>query len=116
MVKSRTWRCMPQRAQPVLVRLGKLLAGPVHGLLGERVEAFLVAQHRGLFVVVALYDRAVETAHQVEALTGEGVVAHDVPHADVVRTGLLPGIGKHPLQGVQVRMDVSEDGKAHVGL
>ena len=103
----------PQRAQPVLVLLRQLVAGPVHRLLGERVEAFLHADHRGLFVVVSFDDRTVERAHNVEAFLGEGVVADDISHADKVGAFLRFRIGENRLQSMKIGVNVAEYGKSH---
>ena len=64
--------------------------------------------------MVPFDDRAVESAHRSEALLGKRIVAHDVAHADVVRAKLRLSVGKHCLQGVEVGVNVAENGKSHL--
>ena len=101
-------------AEPLLVGFGKLVAGPVDGLFGEWVEADEVVHDRGLLVVVSLDHGAVELAHDVEAFAGVGVVADDVAEADVVGDLVLFGVGEDGLEGLEIGVDVSEDGESHV--
>ena len=103
----------PERAEPLLVLLRELLARPVHRLFGQRIEPFLEAEHRGLLIVVSFDHRAIEVAHDVQALLGKSVVAHDIPHAHKVRAFLVLRVGEDRLQGMKVGVNVAEYGKSH---
>lgn len=103
----------PQGAQPFLVIVTKLCAGPANCGGGQAAEIRAGARHCRLFVVVPFYDGAVQSANNFDALHWIGVVAHDVTEADVVCAVLNFCIGQHGLQCFQVAVNVTEYGNAH---
>jgi hypothetical protein len=80
---------------------------------GERVEASELFGNRGLLVVVAFHDRAIERADDFDAFVRIRVVADDIAQADVMRHLVLFGVLEDGLKGFEVRVNVSEYGKTH---
>ena len=63
--------------------------------------------------MIAFDDRALQAADDFQAFVRIGVVADDVPEADVVGAAVFTRIGQNGLERFEVRMDVAEDRKAH---
>jgi hypothetical protein len=98
----------------VFVFLGELTPGPFEGGVGEGVEADDFGGGAGFLVVIAFDDRAAEFLETCDALVGVGVVADDVADADELVSPEGLRIFHDGIEGLEVRMDVSEDGEFHV--
>jgi len=70
---------------------------------------------RRVLVVIALDGRAVQGPDPFQAKGRIGVVAHDIPHANIVRHPLGGGISEHRLQGFEIGVNVTEQGYPHNG-
>lgn len=101
-------------AEPVFVFLGELAPGPFEGGVGEGVEADDFGGGAGFLVVIAFDDRAAEFLETCDALVGVGVVADDVADADELLSPEGLRIFHDGIEGLEVRMDVSEDSEFHV--
>ena len=101
-------------AEPVFVFLGELTPGPFEGGVGEGVEADDFGGGAGFLVVIAFDDRAAEFLETCDALVGVGVVADDVADADELLSPEGLRIFHDGIEGLEVRMDVSEDSEFHV--
>ncbi len=101
-------------AEPVFVFLGELTPGPFEGGVGEGVEADDFGGGASFLVVIAFYDRAAEFLETCDALVGVGVVADDVADADELVSPEGLRIFHDGIEGLEVRMDVSEDSEFHV--
>ncbi len=112
-VKFAAMRGVFQIAQPFFVVFGKLVARPVDGFGGVRIEAVEMVFGGAVFVVVALDAGDVHLADDLEAFLGIGVVAHDVAEADDVRGVLGANVLQHHLEGIQVAVNVCDDGVFH---
>ncbi len=60
------------------------MTGPADRFLGELVEALGGSIDRGLFVVIAFYDRAFELLDELHAFARIRVVADDISEANEV--------------------------------
>src|SRR5262249_44670725 len=85
----------------------ELGAGPEHGPLGGGLEA-LGVEH-GPLVVVAQEDH-LALHDQVHALARVGAVADDVPQAVDLSDIVLVDVLEDGLQGLEVAVDVADDG------
>ena len=102
-----------QRAKPLFFFIGKLLACPVDGFLGEGIKALLIPRHRGLLVVVALDDGTVQLADCLDALLRVGVVANNIAHANKMGAHMGLSVGEDNFQGMKVGMDIAKNCEAH---
>ena len=101
------------KSQPLFFLGRKLVARPVDGLRGVRVEAVEMIVRGAVFVVVALHAGDVHLADNLETFLGVGVVADNVAEAhDVIRV-LGADVLKDHLKGFQVSVDVGDDGVFH---
>jgi hypothetical protein len=66
-----------------------------------------------LFVVVALYHRAIHLPDEVEAFVRVRVVPDEIAEADVVRAICLLGVGEDRLRRFEVGVEVAENGETH---
>jgi hypothetical protein len=66
-----------------------------------------------LLVVVALDHGAIERADQFNACLWVRAVSDEVAETDVMRAALDLRVGQDRLEGLQVAVDVTEDGDAH---
>jgi hypothetical protein len=91
----------------------ELLARPVRGLLGDAVEVRRLVEDAE--VVVAEQRPLAALRDGVGALHRVGAVADDVPEAQDALAAALVDLGQHRLEGGEVRVDVADEGGAHVG-
>src|SRR5206468_1042965 len=89
-------------AQPLLVVVGELAAGPVDRFFGERVEALELLGYGSLLVVVAFHHGALKIADDLETLVRVGVVTDDITKTHVVGYLVLLGVGDLGTLGVEL--------------
>src|SRR6516165_10791274 len=85
----------------------------MNGLGGVRIEAFEMVLGGTVFVMVALDAGDVHLADDVETFLGLGVVADDVAEADDVGGALGADVLQDDLKGVEIAVDVCDDGVFH---
>ena len=104
----------PATAGLVGARLAlELEPGPVGGLLGHLVEVRGLVE--GSEVVVAHECELAALGHDVHAGDRIRSVADDVTKAHDAVHPLPVDVGEHGLQGLEVRMDVADEGRAQGG-
>ena len=98
-------------AEPTGFILADVAAGPLDDAGGVGLEIVEIDGRVGaVVVVVALDDLAAKLADAADALGGGGVVADDVTKADDVIHALGLGVGKDGVEGLDVGVDVADDG------
>ena len=102
-----------QIAQPLFVVGGKLVARPVDGFGGVRIETVEGVFSGAVFVVIAFNDGDIHVAYDLQTFLGIGVVADDVAEADDVRRILGANILQHYLKRFPVAVNVCDDGVFH---
>jgi hypothetical protein len=103
-----------QFAQPFAIVLGQLLASPVDGFLGVRVEAFKIVLGGTIFVVVAFDDGHAHLAHEVEAFFGIGIVTDHIAQTGVVGAAHGFGVGQDCLKRLPIGVNISYDRVTHL--
>jgi hypothetical protein len=91
----------------------ELVARPDDGVGGVRIETFEMIFAGAVFVVIAFDAGNVHVAHDLETFLGLGVVADDIAEADDVRGVLRLDVVQDDLEGVQIPVDVCDDGVFH---
>ena len=89
-----------------------LAAGPADRPLRAGVEPVRIKE-RALVVIAQDHDTA-PVPHELDALAGIWPVAHHVAQTDHVVHSLPVDIGEDGLEGLEVAVDVADDGPLHV--
>ena len=90
-----------------------LLPGPHQGLVGDDIEGLGPFRLQQGQVVVAGQVEEFLPLEQFQALVGAGVIAHQVPQVEDRVHVLSPKPGQHGLQGLQIAVDIGDDGQSH---
>jgi hypothetical protein len=103
-----------ERADVLLVLLGKRLSGPKGALPGVGVEEVDVQLVDGGEVVIPRGDGGLKlVADLVDALDRIGAVADQVAHGDVLLHALLLHLLDDGVEGLEVGVDISQDPVFH---
>ena len=102
-----------QFAEPLLVVVVQLVAGPVDGVSGVGVESFKMIVGGTVFVVVALDAGNIHLADDLQAFIGVGVIADDIAQTDDMGGILGADIFQHNLKSFQISVNVCDDGVFH---
>src|SRR6266404_2035944 len=102
-----------QVAQPHFVLRREMIACPKDRALGQLIEVARGFDQRGLFVMVAFDDGAVQIADAFDTLVRIGVVTDDVAQTDKVRAIVLMRLLQHGLERLEIGMNITENSETH---
>src|ERR1051326_2776116 len=102
-----------QFAEPLLVGVVQMIAGPLDRGLGHLVKIARRFEQGRLFVVISFYNWAIDLLKARNALVRIGVVTNYVSQTDIMGAPLLLGVVQHRFQRFEVGVNVTEDGVAH---
>ena len=92
----------------------KLCSRPADGPFGANIEAIGIKQ--GALIMVAQQNHAAAIANDAGTLTWVRAIAHHVTKAEDFFCGLLFDILQHRLEGLEVAVDVANNGPLHALL
>ncbi len=91
----------------------QLLPRPKDRPLGAGVESLGIEQRP---LIVIAQQAEVELHHLIDAFQRIRPVADDVAEAVDLRDPLLPNVGQHRLESLQVAVDIADEGSLHAWL